>query len=72
MSMQGGASVLVQLKNKMQQLRDDLEDYKDKLEGKEHELQQEKDKRAEVGVTSIHHVRCSWQLVLVNLTWRWR
>ena len=46
-----GASVLMQLKNKMQQLREDLEDYKDKLEAKEHELNQEKEKRAEVGVT---------------------
>ena len=41
----------MQLKNKMQQLREDLEEYKDKLEVKEVELQQEKEKRAEVGVT---------------------
>ena len=44
-----GTGVLNSLKNKMQHLRDELEKYKDLYEEKCVELEEEKQKRSEVG-----------------------
>ena len=57
MSVTQGAGVLTTLKNKMQSLRDELEKYKDLYEEKCIEIEEEKAKRAEVGVSknSITH-----------------
>ena len=46
-----GSTVLGSLKNKMQHLRDELEKYKDMYEDKCQELEEEKNKRNEVGGT---------------------
>ena len=46
--MSGGSSILVTLKNKMQCLRNELEEHKDKLDEKSVELESERAKGREV------------------------
>ena len=46
-----GAGILTSLKNKMQHLREELEKYKDMYDEKCQELEEEKARRNEVGVT---------------------
>ena len=52
-NMSVGANVLMTLKHKMKNLRDELDDYKDKYDEKCHELEHEKAERAVVCFSCI-------------------
>ena len=63
-----GAGVLTSLKNKMQNLREELEKYKDLYDEKCLELDEERAKRADVGVVPNLAYTCRTALVASKLS----